>query len=83
MAKSEYCSHCGGYHPIYVFGCPHPRQVIDTSMLCLKDTSDEIIEYSEINFEELLCKYGPEGLYDIANKLKKLADEDISDTYFS
>lgn len=34
---------------------------------------------SEIDFEKLLCKYGTEGLYDIANKLIKIADEDISD----
>ena len=31
----------------------------------------------EINFNALLDKYGPEGLYMIANKLKELADEDM------
>jgi hypothetical protein len=31
----------------------------------------------EINFNALLDKYGPEGLYMIADKLKELADEDM------
>jgi hypothetical protein len=31
----------------------------------------------EINFNAVLDKYGPEGLYMIADKLKELADEDI------
>ncbi len=31
----------------------------------------------EINFNELLNKYGTEGLYAIANKLMQLADEDV------
>lgn len=31
----------------------------------------------ELNFEDLLNKYGPEGLYLLADKLKELADEDI------
>lgn len=31
----------------------------------------------EINFNALLHKYGPEGLYMIADKLKELADEDM------
>ena len=31
----------------------------------------------EINFNELLNKYGSEGLYAIANKLMQLADEDV------
>lgn len=30
----------------------------------------------EINFNALLYKYGPEGLYMIADKLKSIADED-------
>lgn len=30
----------------------------------------------EINFNELLHKYGPEGLYMIADKLKSIANED-------
>lgn len=37
-----------------------------------------IIHYDkEINFNNLLNKYGPEGLYLISDKLKQLADEDI------
>lgn len=31
----------------------------------------------DINFKALLEKYGPEGLYEIADKLKELADEDM------
>jgi hypothetical protein len=31
----------------------------------------------EINFSALLNKYGPEGLYIIADKLKELADEEM------
>jgi len=31
----------------------------------------------EINFNALLHKYGPEGLYMIADKLKELADEHV------
>ena len=31
----------------------------------------------EINFNTLLDKYGPEGLYLIADKLKEIADEDV------
>lgn len=33
----------------------------------------------ELSIEDLLRKYGPEGLYDIAEKLKMAADEDVSD----
>lgn len=32
----------------------------------------------DINFKALLDKYGPEGLYEIADKLKELADEDMA-----
>jgi len=31
----------------------------------------------KITYDELLSKYGPEGLYEIANKLKQIADEDV------
>jgi hypothetical protein len=31
----------------------------------------------EITYDELLCKYGPEGLYEIVEKLIKVADEDV------
>lgn len=31
----------------------------------------------EINFNALLNKYGPEGLYMIADRLKEIADEDM------
>ena len=31
----------------------------------------------EITFQYLLNKYGPEGLYQMADKLKEIADEDV------
>ena len=33
--------------------------------------------YDDFDFEAVLNKYGPEGCYQIAEKLIKLADEDI------
>ncbi|MFW6281293.1 MAG: hypothetical protein ACOC1O_00685 [bacterium] len=33
---------------------------------------------SKIIYDDLLNKYGPEGLYEIANKLKQIADEDVN-----
>jgi hypothetical protein len=30
-----------------------------------------------ITYEELIHEYGPEGLYEIANKLKSYADDDF------
>jgi len=33
----------------------------------------------EVDPEYLLNKYGPEGLYDLAKELMKVADKDISD----
>ena len=35
----------------------------------------------EIDFNKLLEKYGPEGLYIIADELKEIADKDVSDAY--
>jgi hypothetical protein len=32
----------------------------------------------DIDFDLLLSKYGPEGLYEIADKLKAIADDDVS-----
>ncbi len=57
---------------------------IDHRLLLKHGNSDEDIPYlcphcdHELDFERLLRKYGPEGLYDIAKKLMKLADEDMS-----
>ena len=31
----------------------------------------------ELNFNQLLDKYGPEGLYKIADRLKEIADNDV------
>lgn len=80
MAKDEYCMYCGKYHPKEINGCKNPSQEFLDAMKHL-ERSDEIIEYPEINFEELLSKYGPEGLYDIADKLKDIANKDISNVY--
>lgn len=33
--------------------------------------------FKDIDFEMLLGKYGPEGLYELADKLKKIADNDV------
>ena len=33
----------------------------------------------DFNCEEILNKYGPEGCYNIAKKLMKLADEDVKE----
>lgn len=33
----------------------------------------------DIDFEYLLSKYGPEGLYELADKLKDVANNDVSD----
>jgi hypothetical protein len=35
-----------------------------------------------LDIDGLLNKYGPAGLYELAEILKKAADEDISDSYF-
>lgn len=32
-----------------------------------------------ITYDELLSKYGPEGLYEISKKLIEVADQDVSD----
>lgn len=36
------------------------------------------VKGKKITFDELAHEYGPEGLYEIANKLWNLADEDIN-----
>ena len=36
-----------------------------------------------IDFDALLNKYGPEGLYEIADKLKEIADKDVQDALLS
>lgn len=45
----------------------------------LKQDNTSFLKYveKEMNFEALLDKYGPEGLYIIADKLKAIADEDM------
>jgi len=43
-----------------------------------REPGDSLI-FKEIDFEDLLSKYGPEGLYDLAKELMKVADKDVSD----
>lgn len=51
----------------------------------IKTSSNEEMRFDcpgcgeELDIESLLCKYGPEGLYDLAERLKSAADEDVSD----
>lgn len=53
-----------------------------------QDKSDEEILFKCIHcdkvldYDDLLNKYGPETLYDIAGKLMKVADEDINLYYY-
>jgi hypothetical protein len=35
--------------------------------------------FEEIDVDHLLTKYGPEGIYDLAQELLKAANEDVSD----
>ncbi len=35
----------------------------------------------ELDFNKLLEKYGPEGLYIIADKLKEIADNDVNEAF--
>ena len=45
-----------------------------------KAVSNELPNWlDEIDFESMLNKYGPEGCYDIANKLKEVAMKDVGD----
>lgn len=51
----------------------------------LMKRNDEQIKFycptcgSELDVNCLLEKYGPEGLYDLSDKLRSVADEDVSD----
>jgi len=47
----------------------------------LKRSSEDPLIFKEIDSEYLLEKYGPEGLYDLAKMLMKVANKDISDIY--
>jgi len=56
----------------------------DIEKLSKMKRSDEIIIYGcthckkPFDYNALLNEYGPEGLYEIANKLIEVADEDVS-----
>ena len=73
MAKDEYCIFCQKDHPRGLDEC------LKYDISSIKDNSDEVIDYPDIDFDDLLNKYGPEGLYDIADKLIKMADKDMYD----
>lgn len=44
-----------------------------------KAQGEEIDHLTDDEVNEMLSKYGPEGLYQIAHKLMKFADKDMSD----
>lgn len=44
-----------------------------------KNRESNPFDFSDIDFELLLNKYGPEGLYELADRLKNIADKDVSD----
>jgi len=50
--------------------------------VCSEECYDKLMnkfkQYPDIDFDAWLNKYGPEGLYDIANKFIKIADEDVN-----
>ena len=45
----------------------------------MKRNEERNLIFKEIDSEYLLEKYGPEGLYDLAKMLMKVANKDISD----
>lgn len=49
----------------------------------LYDTIECVHCKKEIIYDELLSKYGPEGLYRIADKLIQVADDDINLSIFT
>lgn len=48
----------------------------DKNVKVNQEEQDKIID-NALDYEKLLNEYGPEGLYLIAEKLKKIADEDM------
>ena len=46
----------------------------------LNRTINDVLEQADkdLNFDGMLSKYGPEGLYLIAGKLKQIADADVA-----
>jgi len=46
----------------------------------MKKSEEKNPIFEEVDVEELLNKYGPEGLYDLAHELLKVSNEDISDS---
>lgn len=47
------------------------------------DTSASRLEQikKDINLQDLLNKYGPEGLYVMAQELMRIADQDVNEAY--
>lgn len=57
---------------------------ITTDMMCKSQEATALCNVlecvkckCEMTYDELLSKYGPEGLYEIAEKMKQVADEDV------
>lgn len=44
-----------------------------------RNTNELPIWKDDINLDDILNKYGPEGCYEIADALKKIADKDMED----
>lgn len=55
--------------------------IFSMNQLDAKDSSADRLEYikKEIDFDALLNKYGPEGLYVISHELQRVADKDIEE----
>lgn len=43
-----------------------------------ESSSNKAFDFSDIDFEFLLGKHGPDGLYELADRLKDIADKDVS-----
>lgn len=55
------------------------QRILDADPDLLKAQGEEIDHLSDGEVDGMLSKYGPEGLYQIAAKLMKFADKDMSD----
>jgi len=51
----------------------------DRFVLAARSKEEDPI-FKEINIQKLLDKFGPEGLYNLAQRLLDIANEDISDS---
>lgn len=47
-----------------------------------QESNTESTDTIDFDYDAILTKYGPEGCYEIAEKLIAIANEDISDSYY-